>query len=302
MKQTITLLLIFVVLNAAAQVQLNHAVISQITHLYNPAEAVDSVSLLHVNGRLQWVNISQQSPYMGSVYYRTRMKNGKLGFSTLFNQYRHGVYSQYALMCDGAYSLKTKSGFFQIGLRIGIEMSSNRLGEVNVVDGGDPFFQSGNSSQLMPNQGLGLKYVRNSWIVGASIPRLMQHQFSVSNQQVESTSKYDFPHAGLIAYSGYLLNKSNFDFKPLVGVIKSDFEPMQYWIDLSATYAKQVIAGIQVRPTTSYSIYLGYSYKEMLQLSCGFEVPLNAAISGYTGEIGLKWFITSSNKNVITHD
>jgi type IX secretion system PorP/SprF family membrane protein len=296
MKKIVTLVLLVVAANCFfGQTPFASASLRNSVFLYNPSESSDSISMLALNARTQWIGVGQATPNQGALYFRKLFGKGKIGLAAQMNHLQFGVFKRSSFMVDGSYNLKTNYGQFALGLRLGAELWSYNLADVYVHDASDPQFSTNISNEISANRGLGFSYKWKFIKVGFSLPRLMENDIADVDGTTTVITRLS-KKSSLLSYINFSKTiKEQFQLDFMAGYIGSEIDKAQPWFDAKVGYRNMLELGAQYRYSNSFSAYLTSTIKSNYKLIFAFEMPVNSNIPGKTAEIGLQWLL-SSNK------
>jgi len=170
-------LLCYFTLTASAQQDVMFTHYSFNTLAVNPAFAgsrnVLSATALH---RSQWVGFDG-APNSQNVSIHSPLMGGLLGTGFSLTNDKIGPTTTTGFFADIAARIKIGSkSRLSAGIKVGMNMRSSRLAELQVQQAGDPNFASNIQSEILPNIGFGVYYNSPVFFLGFGAPRLLRNQ------------------------------------------------------------------------------------------------------------------------------
>ncbi len=141
-------------------------------------------SYSNLNGALfyknQWTGF-EGAPEIGGFSINTPLNqsNHSLGL-TLIND-KIGISNIKDLSLSYAYKLKfNDNNYLTFGLAGTMIMMQSNLGQLDVIQTGDPLFQSDTRTFTMPNAKFGAYYFRNNFYFGFAVPNILKNKIETS--------------------------------------------------------------------------------------------------------------------------
>lgn len=252
---------------------------------YNPAYAGEKeLPTINATYRYQWsdmpgapkaFNFSADAP-VGK--FTRQFRPVALGINLINEQL--GVEKYTTVMGNYAYRFAIKKATLSIGLRGGAKLYSANYGQLDIAHSGDPNFQGGISTLVLPNFGTGAFWSakdnnqRDKYYLGLSIPALLQNHYgknSQNNTVLAKETRCVYLSGGYIFPTG---NNSPFTLTPqaivrFLGNLNYHL-PVNCDLNLSTTYKDRFTLGITYRTDKSVEfiahlqvlreVNIGYAY------------------------------------------
>jgi len=247
--------------------------------LINPS-VIGSYS--NLNGALfyknQWTGF-EGAPEIGGFSINTPLNknNHSLGL-TLIND-KIGISNIKDLSLSYAYKLKfNENNYVTFGLAGTMIMMQSNLGQLDVIQAGDPLFQSDTRTFTMPNAKFGAYYFRNNFYFGFAVPNILKNKIETSGIAAGATS-FDASNIHYYAHSGYQF-KLNEVFKTNLSVLLKQVSgaPLQIGVNGQVVYKDLLGAGVSYR--TSKELVAMLNYRINPQLKFGYAYDYNMGLIG----------------------
>jgi len=240
------------------------------TMAINPAYAGsrDALTITSLN-RFQWVGF-KGAPMTQNINMHTPLWQNRLGVGVSVMNDKIGPSNKTSIELNFAYRMKLNAKTrLAFGLKGGLNMLNASLNDVKTTDGNDQAFTQGINSKMLPNFGVGLLLQHDNYYIGASIPKLLENDFTRNITSGGTNFISEQRHYFFIAGVAWKLNRQLM-FKPSTLVKVVTGAPAQ--IDLTANFvidevltiggmyrstdALGVLVGVNVKP----QFYIGYSF------------------------------------------
>ena len=146
-----------------------------------------------------------------------------------------------------AYKLKfNDNSYVTFGLAGTMIMMQSNLGQLDVIQTGDPLFQSDTRTFTMPNAKFGAYYFRNNFYFGFAVPNILKNQIETSGiaTGAAGATSFDASNIHYYAHSGYQF-KLNEVFETNVSVLLKQVSgaPLQIGVNGQVVYKDLIGAG-----------------------------------------------------------
>ncbi|MCH2232912.1 MAG: type IX secretion system membrane protein PorP/SprF [Crocinitomicaceae bacterium] len=175
MKKILLITSIFIGSLSFSQIDANYSFFGQNRVDVSPSyvgshDGLEAVGLF----RAQWVSFPG-APLSQALAVHTRLENQKIGLGLNMNNTSMGPLRNTGIFGNFAYRMRVgyNSGFLSFGIRGGVYLRSNGLGDLSTVTTNDPEFAANVASQILPNVGFGAHYESRLFYIGVSAPRLL---------------------------------------------------------------------------------------------------------------------------------
>ncbi len=252
-----------------SQQEVNYALYRYHFNLINPAvTGSQGAPFVNLSVRAQWVGI-QEAPETQAISFGTPSRKERLGIGFSIINDKLYVESQTQFFADFSYRLPMgDSKTLYLGIKAG--GTSLRVNADNLVTYqgtvADPFLV--NTSNFVPNVGIGVYYKTPEFFFSASIPRVLKTK-RFRDQDGQVTRATDNPH--IFVSSGYSISfLDQWKFTPSVLFSYVSAAPIQLLVDGVFSFNDVFDVGAQYSVTgglggtaffkATKGIYLGYAY------------------------------------------
>ena len=296
-----TLLNIAFIISAVVGFSQNQYHISQ-NMMYQPfinPSVIGSYS--NLNGALfyknQWTGFEGAPEITGfSVNSSIKNSNHSVGL-TLIND-KIGISNIKDLSIAYSYKLKfNDKNYLTLGLAGTMILMQSNLGQLDIIQAGDPVFQSDTKTFAMPNAKFGAYYFRNNFYFGFAVPNILKNKIETSGTATGITN-FDAANIHYYLHSGYQLDinemwKANTSvlFKQVSG------SPLQIGLNGQVVYKDLIGAGLSYRTSKELVAMLNYRIDPQLKLGYAYDYNLDqiGAYSNGTHEIILLFEFIKDN-------
>ncbi len=220
-------------------------------------------------GRHQWVGFDG-APKTGTLTLHTPLFNEKVGAGLSIISDEIGPTKMTSVYGDFAYKIKFgKKAKLAFGLKAGVNLRSNNLGDINVPDASDPSFTN-IQSDVLPNFGFGLYYSTDRYYIGASIPKLLQNNFTTGVTTGGTNLASEQRHYFLIAGT-YINITENVKVKPTTMLKVTAGVPMELDLTAEFIFFDKFWAGPMYRTGDAAGALIGMNIFEMLSLGYSYD-------------------------------
>ncbi|MFV0590682.1 MAG: type IX secretion system membrane protein PorP/SprF [Draconibacterium sp.] len=169
----------------------------------NPAYAGTWESLgFTLLSRNQWVGV-EKAPKTNTLTVQAPTKGERVGLGVSIINDKIGFVNRLALFGDYSYKIQVNENntWLRMGLKAGFSNYLNNLEAYSLMDENDPAYQGVIEQRFMPNFGVGLFLHNPKYYLGASVPKLIQHNVENSvnkNWTVNSDLRHWFFMGGYV--------------------------------------------------------------------------------------------------------
>lgn len=255
----------------------------------NPAYSGTRDALsISLTGRKRMLGFTGESS-MQSLSLHTPLKKERIALGLSVSHITYGVTKQTSFYGYYAFHIKDDRGLWSLGIKAGADMTTSDYSGITTADPGDPVFEGGNESHVMPNVGTGIYYKNRKFFAGLAVPALLTYKSDTISSGYRL--KPDLNYYDILFSAGALITFSEvFKFKPSVLVKYSITNSLRVdingnfivydilWLGASWRIGEDALVGI-VAIQISQQLRLGYSYDWSMGVLTGF--------SGGTHEVGL---------------
>ncbi|MCY1720912.1 type IX secretion system membrane protein PorP/SprF [Prolixibacteraceae bacterium Z1-6] len=269
------------------------------TQTINPAYAgtwnAFGVMLL---AREQWVGVDG-APSTQTLSFQNLLKNQKTGYGVNIINDKFGKEKRLSVYGDYSHLVQMTTKLnLRLGLKAGFSAYSNNLGNYQVINDDDPFFQGEVDYKFMPNFGIGLFLYQDNFYAGLSVPKIVKNEFE--NNYNNYSSQAELRHFYLTG--GYIFNLSeNFIFKPTALGKFVQGAPAQ--VDLSGNFLikNRVWLGVMYRSGDAFGFLGQWIINNKLRLGYSVDFSTNKIRSYQNGthEVMISYEISKIKEEVI---
>jgi type IX secretion system PorP/SprF family membrane protein len=285
MKKNILLIFTLFVSNFVFAQQLPQFTSYQLnSFLYNPAYAgVDGSTQMNAVIRNQWSGIND-APETNVINGFGLLPNEKTAIGGTAFKDATGPDSRFGLSASYAYHLRLKEDIsLSLGLSLG--MLQFRLDHtiINPVDDGDPIFNSGILSTVVPTATFGAYLYSEDYYISLAIPQLLSSTFNIQDELENSVLSGGLSNHFFLG-GGYKTNINNdFSLEPSVLVMYVSPAPISIDIMTMVSYKNFLWSALSYRLANALSLYIGYDINEQFYIAYGHDFvtsELSKATSG----------------------
>lgn len=189
-----------------------------------------------------------------------------------------------------AYSYKLKfndKNYLTLGIAGTMILMQSNFGQLDVIQIGDPVFQSDTKTFAMPNAKFGAYYFRNNFYLGFAVPNILKNKIETSGIQSGITS-FDAANIHYYLHSGYQFDineiwdaNTSILFKQVSGA------PLQIGLNSQFVFKDLIGAGLSYRTSKELVAMLNYRINPQLKLGYAYDYNMEqiGAYSNGTHEI-----------------
>ncbi len=256
----------------------------------NPAYAGSSNMLsLQVMSRNQWV-AWEGAPVTQTFSAHTPFTkyNMGIGFSVLSDEI--GPISQTGAYIDYSYSLNFDRGrYLSFGLKGGVNFYEASLSDLRTVDPNDPILVNDINRRLLPNFGIGVFYQSQRFIVGLSVPKLIENVINDHDFSSEYISKESIHYFFM---TGYVLDVNRIlKFKPYVLMKYVNNAPLSVDLTAQLLFYNRFWVGAMYRVGDAVGAIMQIQLTNQLRVGYSYDVSANdlSTFNNGTHEILVGW-------------
>lgn len=267
----------------------------------NPAYA-GSRDALTITGlhRSQWVDF-KGAPMTQTLTLHSPIANKHIGLGLGVTNDKIGPVNNTSIMGSFAYRMQvSKRSKLALGLSGGVSLLQANLSDLELDQQNDVAFQNNLSNRTTPIFGVGIYYSRERFYVGASVPNLIQSDYStIQNGAIvngQSHRHYFFTMGGVIKMG------EDLDFKPTTLVKVTDGAPAQADVTASFIIRKKLLLGAMYRTGDAVGALVGFNISEQFHIGYSFDWSHGLRTAKYnqgSHEIVLRYDFIFGSKNQI---
>ncbi len=225
---------------------------------YNPAYAgSNDVPALTVLSRNQWIGL-EGAPKTQAVSFNTPLANKKIGIGVNLLRQTIGISNNVSGDVIYAYRMRVGRGYLALGAQASvrlIRMDFNKVTGTQPIDT-DLAIPVGLQSKFVPNFGTGLYYQAKRLYFGFSIPRLLENNIDLSDDQgvISREIRHSYLMAGALVRLG-----EQIDLQPQIVFKYVRSAPFDADLNLNLIFGERLTAGLSYRLGGSGQNSLGES-------------------------------------------
>lgn len=158
------------------------------------------------------------------------------------------------------------------GMQTGIINFRNNVSDLNIADPDDPAFMQ-NENVTKPNVGAGAILKSEKYLLGLSIPRLLNTVLDQGGQEFQLYDRHFYLFGAYVFY----LNE-NIRFKPSALLRGVSGSPASVDLNFNVSLNEKYAAGIFTRNFNTYGLQLQARLGEKLKFGYIFEIPTNNSV------------------------
>ncbi len=274
MKKILSLLS-FVLVAASAYAQQDPLYAQYINNpmTINPAYAgLNNKFNASVSYRNQWGGF-EGNPTTFNFNSHISLLDNKIGAGLLVLQDQIGNTKNTEVQAAFAYKLPLdENNTFNFGMQAGVINFRNNVSELNLADPSDPAFLQ-NENVTKPNVGAGIILKSEKYLLGLSIPRLLNTTIDEGGQEFQLYNRTLYMFGSYV----YYLNE-NIRFKPSVLLRGVSGSPVSVDLNFNVSFNEKYAAGIFTRNFNTYGLQVQARLAEKLKFGYTFEMPTNNSV------------------------
>ena len=252
-----------------------YTMLEQVRPALNPAYAGDEeISDLVLLSRQQWVGF-EGAPVSYYLAGHAPLRNHQSGLGFDFQRMNSGPFTQNGLFLSYSYTVNiSERSTIAFGLRGGFNSYRILYSQLNVLEPGDPLFETDLNHRVFPNCGTGVHFTYADYFLDFSIPLLLRNEFSPGKDQKEGLDNREDRTFYLL--SGYSLNLAKgISLHPSFGLWWMAGAPPLMDLRIFAKVKESLGLGMAYRVSGAFSAYLTYRIIDRFTLGYAYELPLS---------------------------
>jgi type IX secretion system PorP/SprF family membrane protein len=237
----------------------------------NPAYAgtrdVLTLTGLH---RSQWVSFSG-APITQTFTLHTPVFNGKVGLGLSVINDKIGPTNTSSFYFDFSYKIKiNEKAKLSFGLKGGLNLKKTDLTSLNTYDNNDPLFVEDIKSDFLPNFGFGMYYYTEKFYIGASIPKLLENDFTENTVSGSIDLASEKKHYFLIMGAVFNISE-NVKLKPTSFLKITNGAPITGDITANFIFMDRFWIGAMFRTGDAFGALAGINITDQLAVGYSFD-------------------------------
>lgn len=221
--------------------------------------------------RHQWTGFDG-APTTSSLAFTMPYLDGQMGIGGRMLYDSYGPITQVGLYGDYAYHLDIdprRGKYLSFGISAGFNLFYANIQGIGESQD-DPAFMNDLNSKFLPNIGLGVMFRAKDYIVGLSIPKLIENKVSVEEVSRTSINK-DMLHIYLLGAYKFEVDR---DITMKVGSTIRYIRSSNLAADLHVfgTFYENFTAGIMYRTGNSFGMSMQYDVTEEIRLGYSYDM------------------------------
>ena len=143
--------------------------------------------------------------------------------------------------------------------------------QLTLQDPTDPTFAAIN--QMKPNIGVGVMLKSDRYLLGISVPRLVNGSFDVGGQEINIYQQHFY---GMASYLFFISER--IILKPSVLIKAISGSPLSADLNFNVNFYRNYSAGIYTRNFNAYGLLFQYNFLDNYRFAYAFEVPTNHSV------------------------
>ena len=240
--------------------------------LINPAYSGINNNLTAFTGyRNQWAGFDGSPKTLNAGGHLSLWQN-KLGAGLVVVSDKIGENTNTQVTGTFAYKLPVGDGkTLSFGMQAGFINYKVDPSQLTLQAPTDPVFAPVN--QMKPNLGAGIMLKSDKYLVGLSVPRLINSSFDLGGQKINVYEQ----HYYLLGSYLFFINE-RIILKPSVLLKAVKGSPLSTDLNFNINFYRNYTAGIYTRNFNAYGLLLQFNFLEKFRIAYAFEVPTNQAI------------------------
>ena len=240
--------------------------------LINPAYSGINNNLTAFTGyRNQWAGFDGSPKTLNAGGHLSLWQN-KLGAGLVVVSDKIGENTNTQVTGTFAYKLPVGDGkTLSFGMQAGFINYKVDPSQLTLQAPTDPVFAPVN--QMKPNLGVGIMLKSDKYLVGLSVPRLINSSFDLGGQKINVYEQ----HYYLLGSYLFFINE-RIILKPSVLLKAVKGSPLSTDLNFNINFYRNYTAGIYTRNFNAYGLLLQFNFLEKFRIAYAFEVPTNQAI------------------------
>lgn len=251
---------------------------------YNPAFAgVDGTTQMNALIRNQWAGVNE-APETNVLNAYGLLHNEKMAIGGTAFKDAAGPDSRVGLSASYAYHLKV-SEKMNLSLGLSLGLLQYRLDHTVIIpfDDGDPIFNSGILSSVVPTASFGAYLHGQDFYVSFAAPQILSSSFNVTDD-LDNGLLFGGLTNHFFLGGGYIKElSSDFDLEPSILLMYTQPAPIAIDVMTKVTYKDYIWSAVSYRLGDALSLYIGYDISEQFYIAYGHDFVVSELSSATSG-------------------
>ena len=251
---------------------------------YNPAFAgVDGTTQMNALIRNQWAGVNE-APETNVLNAYGLLHNEKMAIGGTAFKDAAGPDSRVGLSASYAYHLKV-SDKMNLSLGLSLGLLQYRLDHTVIIpfDDGDPIFNSGILSSVVPTASFGAYLQAQDFYVSFAAPQILSSSFNVTDD-LDNGLLFGGLTNHFFLGGGYIKElSSDFDLEPSILLMYAQPAPIVIDVMTKVIYKDYIWSAVSYRLGDALSLFVGYDINDQFYIAYGHDFvtsELSSATSG----------------------
>jgi type IX secretion system PorP/SprF family membrane protein len=272
MKKIIFLLIVVIIsIETSAQQDPLYALYLNNPVVINPGfTGINNNLMANLSYRTQW-SAFDGNPTTVAANGQLSLRDNKMGAGALIVSDQIGETTTTSTSGLFSYKINLKDKLFSFGMQAGLINYKTDPGQLNFSDPDDPSFARVSETKF--NLGAGAVLKSEKYMVGLSVPRMLDNSFETTGQSVQIYQQHFYLFGSYIYFlNERILLKPSVLFKGVKGApISTD---LNFLVDINRVYA----AGIFTRNFKAFGLLAQFNFLEKYKLAYVYEIPTNKSV------------------------
>jgi type IX secretion system PorP/SprF family membrane protein len=251
---------------------------------YNPAFAgVDGTTQMNALIRNQWAGVNE-APETNVLNAYGLLHNEKMAIGGTAFKDAAGPDSRVGLSAAYAYHLKV-SDKMNLSLGLSLGLLQYRLDHTVIIpfDDGDPVFNSGILSSVVPTASFGAYLHGQDFYVSFAAPQILSSSFNVTDD-LDNGLLFGGLTNHFFLGGGYIKElSSDFDLEPSILLMYAQPAPIAIDVMTKVTYKDYIWSAVSYRLGDALSLYIGYDISDQFYIAYGHDFVVSELSSATSG-------------------
>ena len=251
---------------------------------YNPAFAgVDGTTQMNALIRNQWAGVNE-APETNVLNAYGLLHNEKMAIGGTAFKDAAGPDSRVGLSASYAYHLKV-SDKMNLSLGLSLGLLQYRLDHTVIIpfDDGDPVFNSGILSSVVPTASFGAYLHGQDFYVSFAAPQILSSSFNVTDD-LDNGLLFGGLTNHFFLGGGYIKElSSDFDLEPSILLMYAQPAPIAIDVMTKVTYKDYIWSAVSYRLGDALSLYIGYDISDQFYIAYGHDFVVSELSSATSG-------------------
>ena len=251
---------------------------------YNPAFAgVDGTTQMNALIRNQWAGVNE-APETNVLNAYGLLHNEKMAIGGTAFKDAAGPDSRVGLSASYAYHLKV-SDKMNLSLGLSLGLLQYRLDHTVIIpiDDGDPVFNSGILSSVVPTASFGAYLHGQDFYVSFAAPQILSSSFNVTDD-LDNGLLFGGLTNHFFLGGGYIKElSSDCDLEPSILLMYAQPAPIAIDLMTKVTYKDYIWSAVSYRLGDALSLYIGYDISDQFYIAYGHDFVVSELSSTTSG-------------------